>query len=460
MISREEIEQKAGEFGIHVANAQRDYVFGWLLVALYNATKLRDVLILKGGNCFRKAYFPNTRFSNDLDFSTESAIDPAAVVEEFNSGCRFVQEHAGVAFDLDRSQIKEQQRLDEKRRVFDVRVYFKDFYGNADHITIRLSIDITEFDRIYLPVQSRNVIHPYSDQAACAGQVRCLKLEEMIANKLKCLLQRQHVPDVYDLVYSVFVNRDVAVDRGEVLATFLRKTIYERSPGVARQLLLELPLTALKAAWTRYIVAPLQGWFDFDEALERFTAIINELFAAYQVGGRAAFAFFPSALRGPIMQAGAEKRLMRLTYKGVTREIEPYSLVYKQRKDGHREEYFYAYDRTGGRTSGPGIKSFLNHEVEHLEVLDAKFEPRYAIELSKAGEAQGLGYFNRPFGSRTALRGRWSTLRHGWRYTVECSYCSRKFKRMRRDAALKPHKDSYGNPCFGRRGVIVDQQLV
>lgn len=58
LITRDEIEQKSSEFGIHVANVQRDYVFGWFLVAIYAATALKDVLILKGGNCFRKVYFP------------------------------------------------------------------------------------------------------------------------------------------------------------------------------------------------------------------------------------------------------------------------------------------------------------------------------------------------------------------------------------------------------------------
>lgn len=92
LITRDEIEQKGGEFGIHVANVQRDHVFGWFLVAVYTATALRDILILKGGNCFRKAYFPNTRFSADLDFSTESAVDEEFVVAQFNLACQFVQD--------------------------------------------------------------------------------------------------------------------------------------------------------------------------------------------------------------------------------------------------------------------------------------------------------------------------------------------------------------------------------
>jgi hypothetical protein len=137
------------------------------------------------------------------------------------------------------------------------------------------------------------------------------------------------------------------VNRGEVLSTFFRKTIYERSPGVARQLLLGLPLAVLKTAWSRYIVAPIAGVLDFDQALAQFQVIVTEFFAAYPVAGRADFAYFPSHLRSPILQAGNEQRLLRLTYDGVSRLVEPYSLVYKQRKDGHREEYLYVYDANG-----------------------------------------------------------------------------------------------------------------
>ena len=75
MIDRTEIDDKAEEYDIHTSNVQRDYVFGWLLCAIYNNSHLAQRLILKGGNCFRKVYFPDTRFSNDLDFSTQSALD-------------------------------------------------------------------------------------------------------------------------------------------------------------------------------------------------------------------------------------------------------------------------------------------------------------------------------------------------------------------------------------------------
>jgi hypothetical protein len=57
-------------------------------------------------------------------------------------------------------------------------------------------------------------------------------------NKLKCLLQRQHA-DLYDLVYSIFVNREIDVNRGEVLSTIraLRARLDERADGLSPRLL-------------------------------------------------------------------------------------------------------------------------------------------------------------------------------------------------------------------------------
>ncbi len=57
MITKDEIDSKAQELEIHSSNVQRDYVFGWVLMGIYSASPLKDLLVLKGGNAFRKGYF-------------------------------------------------------------------------------------------------------------------------------------------------------------------------------------------------------------------------------------------------------------------------------------------------------------------------------------------------------------------------------------------------------------------
>jgi predicted nucleotidyltransferase component of viral defense system len=240
------------------------------LAGIYGVSSLRDILVLKGGNCFRKAYFPHTRFSNDLDFSSTHILQEANLTADLNSVCDFVHENTGITFEKDRNWVREKPNSDKERRIYESRLYFKDFYGNPHTTTISVHLDVTEYDRIFLPIQDRFLIHPYSDSAQCTATVRCHKLEELLAAKLKCLLQRQHSFDLYDYVYSVFINRDIQVNRAEVLRTFLKKTIFEPSPGVAKGLLLNLPLETFRAIWHKYLVCPAQSLFDFDTAITRF----------------------------------------------------------------------------------------------------------------------------------------------------------------------------------------------
>jgi predicted nucleotidyltransferase component of viral defense system len=453
VITKDEIEAKGAEFGLHAANIERDYVFGWLLAGIYGASWLKDVLVLKGGNCFRKAYFPHTRFSNDLDFSSTTLIQEDNLASELNKVCDFVQEQTGVIFEKDRNWVREKGNSDTDRRIVEARLYFKDFYGNAHTTTISVHLDVAEYDRIFLPVQNRFLIHPYSDNGQCNATIRCHKLEELLAAKLKCLLQRRHSFDLYDYVYSVFINRDLEIDRGELLRTFLKKTIFEPSPAVAKGLLLDLPLETFRAIWHKYLVCPVQSLFDFDTALTRFKENIEALFAGLRVDYYGQIAFYPSNFRNIIMEAASNLTMLDITYDGHRRLIEPYSLVFKRRKDGFGQEYFYAFDRTGGRTSGPGLKTFLHPKIQSLTNTDQRFEPRLPVELGKAGEFAAKSYFGS--GVRTSSFGRTRLRTATTRiYLVECSYCGKRFPRKRYSTRLRRHKDQYGNPCYGRSGYI------
>jgi hypothetical protein len=216
----------------------------------------------------------------------------------------------------------------------------------------------------------------------------------------------------------------------------LRKTIFQPSPGAAKEILLGLPVAFFRAAWDKYIVCPVASRFDFDSAWNGFTSAIDGIFGAEAGRGWGADAFFPSPLRNMIFDAGAERKLLRLTYDGRERLIEPYSLAYKRRRDGYAAEYFYGYDRTGGHSSGPGIKSFMRRGIQDIALTEDTFEPRYTIELSKAGETPSKGYFARPsFGRGTVGRTRTSVRRatfgHKQSYKIRCPYCLTRYLRER-----------------------------
>jgi len=75
---------------------------------------------------------------------------------------------------------------------------------------------------------------------------------------------------------------------------------------------------------------------------------------------------------------GARNRLLvRVTYKGVPRLVEPYSL--RMPRTGNLLLYVYEVQRGGG--AGGGVKSFHVAELGDVHVTNQTFYPRYLVEL-------------------------------------------------------------------------------
>lgn len=121
--------------------------------------------------------------------------------------------------------------LKDKDLQFDVealeaRLYFKGFYGD-ENITLKAQLDITQFHKIYLPIQARQLLRPYSDALSCAATLRCQKIEQILASKLTTLLHRRKAIDLFDLLYSIIFTKESPAERLQVISTFLKKSIFE-----------------------------------------------------------------------------------------------------------------------------------------------------------------------------------------------------------------------------------------
>jgi len=102
--------------------------------------------------------------------------------------------------------------------------------------------------------------------------------------------------------------------------------------------------------------------------------------------------------------------------------------------------------------------------MQSIENTEETFEPRFPVEITKAGEISGSLYFEgrpgsrSPFGSVATTRAktrRRKTRSSAFRYVVQCSVCRKRFRRKKYDTRLHPHKDKYGNRCIGRIGYMV-----
>lgn len=460
MILKEEIDLKSKELNISTANIQRDYLFGWLLFYIFTKSSLKDEIFLKGGNALRKGYFVNTRFSGDLDFGTPNDIQIDTLKQEINNALAYISEQSGIVFVYDQNKFQEKfQEYNETRwEVVEVKIYFKDFYGKTDHIILKISLDITKFDKPYLDIQNKPLLHPYSDANLVECEIKCSQLEEILATKLKCLLQRERPTDLFDYIYSLYLNKELEINRSEVLSVFLKKTIFHKNPTIAKNILLKLPFEYIKALWAKTIVCSKESWIEIEDAISFFSTNITELFSDYPDQSYQDRHFFPPEMRNAIFKAGRDQTLLKIIYDGEERLVEPYSLKFQQKKDGEENEYLNAFKISGG-TSAPGIKKFLPFKMELTENTDTKFSPQYEIELCKAGEYPDNKLLYDPY-KQKATKARTSksiyevqkpkrAKNYGPSNIYKCSNCGKRFIRKSQDGQLKPHKSRNGSYCYG-----------
>lgn len=395
MIEDREIRAKAEELSIPPAQVEKDYVHSWVLWALQQRPSLRKLLILKGGNALRKAYFAETRFSKDLDFSASVRVDPMMLKRELLEVCSLVQSKTGIKF-LDKSIVKNKELPIPNVEALEARIYFKGFY-NEEELTLKTQLDVTQFEKIYLPIQERSIIHGYSDAHEVDGTVYCQKAEEIIASKLTTLLHRCKPGDLFDLLYST-LKRKGDINRSEVVSTFLKKSIFGPRPRAAKDALLEVPLTSFASSWGTLLV-PLAASFPFEYALDNFVGLIEALFAPFLIartggGGTGIrrglgspsitgnFTYCRSDVRAIIFEAARLRQMIEMEYGGHRRLVEPYRLEYYIRKrDGVGNEYFWGWDNSGGKSRKVGIKMFFADKIRRAALTSRSFTPRYPVEI-------------------------------------------------------------------------------
>ena len=384
MISASEVKEVAQRDGVPLISVEKDYVMGWLLWGIYNIPELGRNLVLKGGNCLRKVYFADTRFSDDLDFTAYDLRSEKEFYGNLNRLCEHVGPESGIVFDLDRTRVTLRPTPDKERLALDGRVYFAGFAGDSS-LTMRVKFDVSEFEQIVLPVQQHEILHSYSDHDDCRVVVQTYSLEEALAEKLRSWIQRTRARDLFDVV-KIVQSGAVPISKMNVLSAFFQKTVFKDMPIAGKEeLLYEPKFSTIASSWVKSIVCPKNSIIVAANAVTFFREFIDALFdpevleaIGVAAASRVRYLYeIGSGHREAIIEAGRASQLIRLRYNDRDRNIEPYSFRYKWTKKGYGAEYFYGFDRTRGQT----IKAFFLHEIEGVSILPESFEPRWQVEF-------------------------------------------------------------------------------
>jgi len=224
LIIQREIREKAQEWGVHPDTADKDYVLSHFLSAFYKY--FGDQVIFKGGTCLRKCYFPDYRFSEDLDF-TSIKNDFILRKDDLLSVCKSIREFNDIVFIPDDIQ---QLLFQDQKKGYQVKIK----YWGANHSRnqqplpperwlTRIKLEISTDELTLLSPENKKLNHPFTDSLISSSPILCYPLAEIVAEKLRSLVQRSYTAprDFYD-IYQL-TNNYSKKDWHFVKSLFLKK---------------------------------------------------------------------------------------------------------------------------------------------------------------------------------------------------------------------------------------------
>jgi uncharacterized protein len=182
MLTRQLITRRASDDGVDAATAERDYVLAHVVAQLHRAAPENGCrLVFKGGTSLRLVYFEEYRYSADLDFTVVGG-DVAAALTAFATAVAAAKEHAG----LPHLELVEEQA----RRL--------DYIGPLGAKAPRsVKVDLSG-DEYVESIGQRGILPIWEDLPESAP-FDVYPLEEITAEKLRCVMQRSQCRDLYDL---------------------------------------------------------------------------------------------------------------------------------------------------------------------------------------------------------------------------------------------------------------------
>src|SRR3989344_4720071 len=183
MLNYKEIESIAKLKRLSLANAEKDYLQDVMLFSIYS--NLGKELVFKGGTELYKIYKLN-RFSEDLDFTLNHRIDTEKISNK-------------IIFDLMLLNIKGKvKEVKEFGGEINVRFLLNGpLYKGNKETQCFIPLNISKKEHTLLEPKKEIVISLYKEIPKF--EVFVMQKEEILAEKIRTIFQRQKPRDIYDL---------------------------------------------------------------------------------------------------------------------------------------------------------------------------------------------------------------------------------------------------------------------
>lgn len=158
-----------------LAEAEKDYFLALVSKIIYSSS-LKDKLVFKGGTAIHHCYLPQTRFSEDLDFTS---TDKSITLEEVKA----------VLESQDFLEVKKENASKATIKIERLK------YDGPLGLPNSLKVEIDFFQNVVLPVKTIK----YKNAWNIETKVNVMDVREICAEKIRAASDRARYRDFYDL---------------------------------------------------------------------------------------------------------------------------------------------------------------------------------------------------------------------------------------------------------------------
>ena len=243
---------------------ERDYCLAWFLAGL-SQSKLRDLLIFKGGTALKRCHFGDYRFSEDLDFTLARKVEFAEIREGLEEVYELVAQASGIRFSFEAE--------DRQTHVNSYTFYLR--YQGPLPTSNTVKVDITVSEILVFPVEQLPVLRTYPEFEDVPEDrpISVYSLNEIATEKIVALQDRaRNEPrDLYDLW---FLTSHSGVDIGRLIEAVTEKLRFREKDATAVEHRILAKEARLKALWNGRLGHQMEALPQYDEV---FRTIRREL---------------------------------------------------------------------------------------------------------------------------------------------------------------------------------------
>lgn len=271
MISLREVQRRAFEMRIPEQAVERDYVLTWVLSEIARHPTLGEQAALKGGTAIQKLYFPRWRLSEDLDYTLRTPWETEPMVDALNDVCTACGRSSGLEVAI---ASYEPRRQDDRLRTLTL---YLAYVGPLRRTRRQreLKVDLTA-DEVIVESPTRLPLRPtYSDESEPAVDVLTYTLEEILAEKMRTLLQRTEPRDLYD-VWRLLTAHESDIDLFRTKQVFDAKCRFKGlAPETWTRFLTHERIERFAAAWDRRLGEQVEDLQSLDIVIRHMRRFIR-----------------------------------------------------------------------------------------------------------------------------------------------------------------------------------------